>query len=234
MPIKWFAKLKNMKLSTLSGSFHHRVSNMAGQVGSKIMNIPAVGNIPIEFILFFAQAFLVVNAGLFVQVAEIASYRTVIMIYMLLLIGFRVFAGKGIFPPTGFGRGFMWFMIGLLGGTVILTGGGWLTELGTFEMARSAPLVLLLTQSLVVAASEEKIFRDYAPAVIGIVPAQLAFAAFHGFAYGLAVTPILMALFAGFLFYFIARYTSLWSAVGLHTAWNLFSLGALSMLFGGI
>jgi len=223
-----------MQDNPLTSSFHHRVSNMAGGVGSKIMNIPAVGSIPIEFILFFAQAFLVVNAGLFVQAAEVTSYQTVIMIYMLLLVGFRVFAGKGIFPPTSFGRGFMWFMIGLLGGTVILTGGGWLAELGTFETVPGAPLFLLLFQSLVVASSEEKIFRDYAPAVIGIVPAQLSFALFHGFAYGLALTPILMALFAGFLFYFIARYANLWAAVGLHTSWNLFSLGALSLLFGGI
>jgi len=188
----------------------------------KLGKIPSLSKIPFTFVLLTAQAFLLINASMFVKPSEVMSYRFLIMTYMILVIGMKAFVGRGIFKSRGVGRGFLWFTIGLLATSIILTTGGFLANLQYFQLASNAPLVILLTQSLVVAASEEQIFRNYMPAIIGVIPAQVAFMIFHGAAYSLAISSLAIALVAGFVFYFVARFTnSIWTAVGVHTTYNL-------------
>ncbi len=195
---KWFAKLKNIKFSV---------------------------------VILILQGFLLVNAPLIVQSSEVGSYQTLLVTYMILLLGFEAFVDKGAFGDRAVGSGLLWFGIGLLGGSLLFAGGGYVIDvvssLQAFAMARDAPLVLLLTQSIVVAATEEQVFRNYAPAAFGIVPSQIAFGLFHAAAYGLAFSSILIAMVAGFAFYILARSTSIWTAVGVHASFNLYVLGVI-------
>lgn len=187
-------------------------------------------SIKLSIVILILQSFLLVNAPLFVKAGEVESYRFLILTYMALLIGFEAFVGQGVFKTASLGDGLFYFSIGLLGGSLVLTGGEFIGSLQTFEFARSAPVIVLITQAVVVASSEELIFRSYLPAAIGGIPSQFAFAAFHAAAYGLVLQSVFIALVAGFFFYIVAKYTSLWTAVGLHLSWNLWSLGVLSIM----
>jgi len=204
VPWNWFAKLKNLKFS---------------------------------IVIIVLQAFLLVNAPLFIQSADAQGYGFLLITYMVLLVGFEAFVGEGVFKSESIGFGLLWFGVGLVGSSIVFSGGEFLSgiqsNMQAFQFTRSAPVILLITQSVVVASSEEQIFRNYLPQSVGIVPAQIGFAVFHAAAYSLAFGNIIIALAAGFIFYFIAHYTSLWCSVGIHVGWNLYSLGVLSIIIGG-
>jgi len=188
-------------------------------------------NIKFSIVILILQAFLLVNAPLFVKEASVQNYRFLIMTYMALLIGFEAFVEEGAFKDQPIGNGLLWFGIGLVGTTLIFTSGGYISRtvevFQAFTMSKDAPLMLLITQGVVVASVEEKVFRDYLVQALGIIPSQLAFGVFHAAAYGLALQSIAIAVIAGFVFYILAKYTSLWTAVGAHAAFNLYALGVI-------
>jgi membrane protease YdiL (CAAX protease family) len=121
-----------------------------------------------------------------------------------------------------------WFTGGFVGGVVLFTS---ILALPKFfgVMALTGPIYLTLMHTLVVATSEEWIFRGFLPELITPIPAQIAFGVFHFAAYGGDWWAILMAIVAGFVFYLISRYTNIWTAIGIHSAWNVTILGIFTL-----
>lgn len=108
-------------------------------------------------------------------------------------------------------------------------------DLGTTSTA------IILTHVLVVAVSEEALFRHAIPSMLPI-PAYgaqfvsaLIFGAFHWTAYGAVTGALLFAVVAGIVFGVVkeSMENGLVAAIGFHAAWNLWSLGILAVAVGG-
>jgi membrane protease YdiL (CAAX protease family) len=195
----------------------------------KIFGIPSISSLKFPVLLLLLQSFLLVTAPFFIKAQSVRDYQFLVMVYMLMTVGMRVYAGNVLFTGQGIGTNLMWFGIGLFATSLILTGGSGLIDvLQTFQLSRGAPVWIAITQGAVIAASEETIFRGLLPKVLGVIGAQVAFGVFHLAAYGLNLTGIGMAIIAGFVFYFAAKYTnSLGTAIGMHMAYNIWALGVI-------
>ncbi|MFW5904229.1 MAG: type II CAAX prenyl endopeptidase Rce1 family protein [Candidatus Saliniplasma sp.] len=99
----------------------------------------------------------------------------------------------------------------------------------------TSSFALIITHIFVVAANEEILFRAAIPDLLPIEGLQaqavsaVLFGLFHWTAYGAVWCGILFAIFAGFIFgWIVERWeTGLVAAIGVHSAWNLFVLGAV-------
>jgi len=188
-------------------------------------------NIPLTIVIVLADLFLLVNAPMFVESGAVGSYRSLLSIYLILLISFRTFVPQGVFEGGGIGNGVLYFGIGLVGTSLIFTGGDFINILQTFQLERNAPILILATQALVVAFIEEDVFRNRLPAVVGVIPAQIAFSLYHFSAYGGSIMGMILAFVAGLVFYGMDRLTgSLYVSVGSHASYNLFAMSILAMI----
>jgi membrane protease YdiL (CAAX protease family) len=174
--------------------------------------------------LLLAQAFLLINASVIAPPGEAEHIQTTLLVYMVLTTAFFALVPRLPWMKTNLNQAIAWFVGGFVGGVVLLTS---VQALPKFfgAMALTGPVYLTLMHTLVVATSEEWIFRGFLPELITPIPAQIAFGLFHFAAYGGDWWAILTAIVAGFVLYLIARYTSIWMSIGAHAAINTVILG---------
>ena len=190
-----------------------------------LSSIPkAIRKTPFYVWLLLAQAALLVNASVIAPAEEVGRFQTVLLVYMVLTTAFLALTPKQPWMRANLNQAVAWFTGGFVGGVLLLTS---FQALPRFfgALSVSGPVYLTLTHALVVAVSEEWIFRGFLPALITVIPAQIAFGVFHFAAYGGNWWAMLIAIVAGFLFYAIARYTNIWTAIGIHAAYNTVILG---------
>lgn len=186
--------------------------------------------LPFSVWLLLFQTFMLVNITIFFPPETSENARFVILTYMVFtLAGLTVFGKTPPWFAMPTEHALRYFVVGLLGTTLILStigaGAGleFLLPWSTYDPVRQN-LALVFFQAFVVATSEELVFRGILPQFLGWLPAQVVFGLFHFVAYGGDWSGILFATLAGTLFYLIARHTSIYTAMGVHTAWNIFAL----------
>lgn len=184
--------------------------------------------VPFIVWLWIAQLFLLINASAIAPPAEVGTFQTILIIYMLAQLMFFRFAPKVRGLQMNLNQAIPWFVGGLVVTMFVLVGVQGIRGLEVQTYAVSAAVYLIIMHTLVVAVSEELVFRGLLPAIITFVPAQILFGLFHWSAYGGGLWAILIAIIAGFLFYAITRYVNIWAAMGSHAGYNL----AVLQIFG--
>lgn len=190
----------------------------------------SIFRLPFSIWLLILQTFLLINTELFFSPEVAERVRFVILTYMVFTLYGIVFFGRS---PPWLSRpaevALRDFVVGLAVTTLILST---FTTVNSFEFLlpwdTSDPvkqnLALVAFEAFIVAASEETVFRGILPTFVGAVPAQLIFGLFHYVAYGGDWGGILFAAMAGMIFFFIRQKTSIYTSMGVHTAWNIFVL----------
>jgi membrane protease YdiL (CAAX protease family) len=196
-----------------------------GGIGTKILSsLGQLRRVPFFVWLLLAQAFLLVNASAVAPAGEVGRVQSVLLMYMVLTTAFFVLVPKLPWMKATLNQGIAWFVGGFVAGVVLFSA---VREIPRFFgfLEVSGPVYLTTVHLLVVATSEEFIFRGFLPELITPIPAQVAFGLFHFAAYGGDWIAMLVAMVVGFVFYLIARYTNIWTVIGLHAAYNTVVLG---------
>ena len=181
--------------------------------------------VPFIVWLWIAQAFLLVNIDAIAPAGETEHYRMILVVYMILQIAFFKFAPKVPGFQMNLNQALIWFVAGFVVTVFVVAGFRGLGGLEVQTYAVGAPIFLVILHTLIVAVAEEAVFRGFLPLLITPVLAQIAFGVFHYSAYGGDMMSILIAIFAGFLFYFVMRKTNIWTVMGAHAGYNLVMLG---------
>jgi membrane protease YdiL (CAAX protease family) len=193
----------------------------------KLLPFAALRKVPFIVYLWILQAFLLVNAPVIAPAGQVDSFRTILIIYMVLQIAFYTLSPRIPGLQMNLNAAIIWFVGAFVVTTFVLVGiQGLRGTMATQTYAVGASTYLIVMHACVVAVSEEVIFRGSLPLLISPIPAQIAFGLFHWSAYGGDLTSLLIAIFAGFLFYVIMRKTNIWTTMGIHAAYNLVVLGA--------
>lgn len=186
--------------------------------------------LPFSVWLLILQGFLLINTEIFFPPQIADRIRFVILTYVVLtLAGISVFGASPPWFKQPAEVALRYFVTGLVTTTMLLS---LFTNVSVFEFLLpwdttdpvKQNLALVAFEAFIVAASEETVFRGILPYFVGWLPAQLIFGVFHYVAYGGDWSGILFASLAGMLFYQIAARSSIYTAMGVHTAWNIFAL----------
>jgi len=197
------------------------------------MKIPiitkSVFKLPFSVWLLILQTFMLVNTEAFFPGDVAENARFVILTYMVFtLAGLTVFGkipGWFTLPAE---IALRHFVLGLLVTSATLmvffspAALQFIFPYATYDPVRTN-LALVFFQAFVVATSEELVFRGVLPTFLGWLPAQFLFGLFHFVAYGGDWSAILFATAAGILFYAIASSVSIYTAMGGHTAGNIYA-----------
>jgi membrane protease YdiL (CAAX protease family) len=185
--------------------------------------------VPFIVWLWIAQLFLLINAPAISSPADVEKFRTIIITYMIAQLMFMSVLPiiKGI--KFNLNMAIAWFVGGFVVTLLVVTGFQFLKnglQMQTYSV--SAAMYAIVLHAVVVAVSEELVFRGELPAIISVIPAQVLFGLFHYSAYGGNPLSILIAIIAGFVFYGVMKFTNIWTAMGAHAAWNV----AILQIFG--
>ena len=63
--------------------------------------LPPLSAVPMEFVLVCVQAFMFINARIFVAPENVTAFSMQIMSYMVLLVLFRAYVGRPLFAQVG-------------------------------------------------------------------------------------------------------------------------------------
>ena len=193
---------------------------------------PAIGatlhtlrRVPFVVYILILQAWILVNAQAIAPAGQVEQFRTILIVYMLLLVVFVRLAPNIPGINMTLNQASIWFVAGFVATTFIVTGFMGLRGLAVPTYAVGATSYLIILHAGVVGIVEELIFRGALTQLITPIPAAAAFAAFHYAAYGADVMGMLIAFAAALIFYVIMRYTNIWVVAGTHAAYNLGVLG---------
>jgi CAAX amino terminal protease family. len=230
---------------------------MNENVSGAFRTVGYVLNMPVHIFAVLIQLFLF----LYARYAWGPEISDVFFTYMLMLA--FSYALLGVFNPLQFVSlkdGIVQYLAAFVGGLILFVvlgmGKAGSGDFGGFESITG----LILAQTLIVALSEELLFRGALPRAIrkalpyGTVPADkvyflscaisvCAFAIFHGWAYDWSAVSILAALCFGAIMQFIWDSGKLTRSenrvggyplmsVGFHAAWNVVLMSPFTVLLG--
>jgi len=185
--------------------------------------------VPFVIWLLLAQFFVFAGASQIAPLGEAEHLKEIIIFYILFQVALLAYWKKR--PPwmrATLNQSIAWFTGAFVVTVFVLVGigaaRGWL-GFGVPTYAIAAPLYLLVVHGLVVAASEELIFRGMLSQIITPVPGAAGFAIYHTWAYQGNPFSIFIAFIAGMFFYLLMVKTNIWAAVGVHFGWNSYCLG---------
>lgn len=183
-------------------------------------------SIPIVILIF--QLFLYISADK-IYGASAGTAKVILTAYMIMIVSAVAYTGirpdkvKGLFNPLNF---FVFF----IGSAIIFT---ILPALGLFAtFGTSLAIQYGIIQAFVVAYTEETIFRGILPDFFGDLWSSVIFGLFHWAISG-SWWFVIFATSAGLLFAFIRDKFGLYASMGVHSAFNLKTLGLLDKLIRG-
>jgi membrane protease YdiL (CAAX protease family) len=198
--------------------------------------------------LILAQLFIYVSAP---HVFNEMAQDMLLVYFMMVAFSFAVLDLSSPLWKIKLGDGLAQYMVFFVGGLFLFSHlgmGSGSENYGGFGSLST----LIIAQSFVVAMSEELMFRGGLPTVFqksgmtkqsAILVSTVAFAGFHGWAYGWNPTLLLGSFLFGLLmayFWYGGNLTAKDSsgyplvACGLHAAWNVAILGGPFMIMGSI
>ncbi len=191
----------------------------------------ALRRVPFALWLMIALFFMLAGAEQIAPTGEAKHFENVIIFYILFQVALLAYWRKR--PPwmrATLNQGIAWFVGGFVVTVFILVGMGIVRGALGFETATyatTAPIYLMATHAIVVAFSEEAIFRGMLShhTMLTAIPANIGFAIFHVWAYHGNVFSMCIAFVAGILFYIIMRKTNIFAAMGVHGGFNTWALG---------
>lgn len=199
-------------------------------------------NVPFVLFLLIAQFWLLANLQLFVPGDSFDRFQTAMIVYLVMTTAFLAMSRQWQISTISSNpsEGFVKFFGGFLVAWMVLT-------LGKGELALSGGIgPNLIFFLLVVAVSEELIFRGLMPEVLASIYkgngyatspleskaaawifSSAIFAFFHAAVYNGNASSIIFAFLAGLAFSTITSKAGLESSMGVHAAWNLVIGGVL-------
>lgn len=166
--------------------------------------------------------------------------RTQLMIYLVATSYYYATTNrKADIYKTGLFEGFIIFSIAFI---VALMFFSVMPFQPSGQNVATSSFALIFTHVFVVAANEEILFRGAIPDLLPIkgygaqMVSAVLFGLFHWTAYGAVWGSIVFAMVAGAifgLFYELYGKNGLVVAIAAHSAWNLYALGVVGVIFGG-
>jgi membrane protease YdiL (CAAX protease family) len=183
--------------------------------------ITALLRMPFFVWLLIGQAWLLVNASLIAPEGMAERTQTLILVYMVLSLAFIVVTGVRPLKGT-LNQQIVGFVGGMVGTIVLLSAMREIPRIFAVPaISATAATYLIILHAIVIAASEEVIFRAALPKIMTPIPAQVVFGLFHLAAYHLDWMAVLIAMVAGIILYFIADRLGLQWSIGVHAGYNL-------------
>jgi len=193
--------------------------------------IAKLRQLPLTIWMFIALAFMFVNASAFVPQGEMERFRSVMTIYMIMLLLFLPYAKKAVGYQLNLNKAIAYLAGGFVITVFVMTAfRAVIPALAGQTYVVGAPIYFLVLHIFVVAFSEEMIFRGALSTLITPIPAAVAFGVFHVSAYGGSISSIFVAIVAGLVFFVIMKKTNIWAAIGVHAGWNSVMLGIFAMM----
>lgn len=185
--------------------------------------------VPFVIWLLLTQFFVFAGASQIAPIGEAEHLREIIIFYILFQVALMAYWRKRPkWMRATLNQGIAWFTGGFVVTVFILVAigaaRGWM-GFETTTYSTTAPIYLLISHALVVAFSEEAIFRGLLCNIITAIPANVGFAIFHYWAYGGNWFSMAIAFVAGIFFYIIMRKTNIFAAMGVHGGFNTWALG---------
>ena len=174
--------------------------------------------------LFFVYA----GAEQIAPVGQAQHFKDLIVFYILFQVALLAYWKKRpAWMQATLNQRIAWFVGGCVITVIVIVGIGTVRGLGleTTTYSVTAPVYLIVTHALLVAFSEEIIFRGLLSQIITPIPAAVGFGLFHFWAYGGSWVSMSIAMFAGLLFYVIMRKTNIFTVMGIHGGYNCGVLG---------
>ncbi len=174
--------------------------------------------------LFFVYA----GANQIAPAGQAQHFKDIIVFYLLFQVAILAYwKRRSPWMHATLNQGIAWFVGGFVITVFVIVGINAARGLGleTTTYSVTGPLYLIVLHALVVAFSEEIIFRGLLSQIITPIPAAIGFGLFHFWAYGGGWVSILIAMGAGVLFYVIMRKTNIFAVMGIHGGYNTAILG---------
>ncbi len=185
--------------------------------------------VPFAIWLLLGQLFVFAGASQIAPIGEAEHLKEVIIFYILFQVALLAYWRKRpAWMRATLNQGIAQFTAGFVVTVIVMVGVGVVRSnlgFGTFTYSVTAPIYLLILHSLVVAFSEEAIFRGLLSNIITAVPAAGAFALFHFWAYQGNVMTMFIAFLAGLFFYVVMLKFGIWMSMGIHAGYNTTLLG---------
>ena len=189
-----------------------------------------LGKVPFIVYLWIIQLFLLINAPIIAPAGQVDTLRTILIIYIIAELMFLDFLPKVPGARMNLNQAIPWMVGGFIATVVIVTGIGFVYGFSIQTYALNSPIYLIVLHSAVIGVSETFIFQATLPKLITPVPAQILFATFHTSVYGGDIISIVVAFFAGIVFYTITKYTNMFAACGVHAGYNVAVLKLLQVI----
>ena len=189
-----------------------------------------LGKVPFIVWLWILQLFLLINAPLIAPAEQVDTLRTILIIYIIAELMFLDFLPRVPGGRMNFNQSIPWMVGGFIVAVIVVTGVGFVHGLSAQTYALSAPIYLIVLNAIVIGVAETFIFQATLPALITPIPAQILFGVFHASAYQGDIMAVILATFAGFVFYAITKYTNMFAACGVHAGYNVAVLKLLQVI----
>jgi len=194
--------------------------------------------IPLGIFLILAQTFFYINGEAIFKENWNPVWENLILIYIVLTIAFIVFSARQPKPiKTTIPIFVINFVLGFVITWIILLA---LLRIGIIKVTSPALvgafIPTLIFHCLIVAPSEEIIFRGVLFPTVGIIPSSFAFAFFHLAVYSggvlsiAIIIPFVIAFLVGIIYCFITKQYGIGMAIGSHSAWNGVMTGILAKI----
>jgi len=189
-----------------------------------------LGKVPFIVWLWILQLFLLVNAPVIAPPEQVDALRTIMIVYMIAELMFLDFLPRVPGAKMNLNQSIPWMVGGFVVAVVVVTGVGFVQGLSAQTYALSAPIYLIVLNAVTIGVAETFLFQATLPALITPIPAQVFFAVFHVSAYGGDIMAMVLAFFAGLVFYAITKYTNMFVAMGAHSGYNVAVLHLLQVI----
>jgi len=203
----------------------------------------------IPFKAFKLEYVMVALIGMLYLMADLAwpdfamEARSVLLIYIVMfLLTDALLRDKEIKQPGNLGGFLMGFLLTAVVLLAVSLGVPWLRELITYVISPAGVIMLPfgITFALAAAYLEERMFRGSWPAAIGDVGSAILFGVFHiavlitvgGLAF--PIIPVLTLIGLGLFWAKMRSMGGIMMSSGSHFAYNLWAVGILLLVLGGI
>lgn len=193
------------------------------------MQLRLIPKLSLGLFVLLLQLFLFINADAFYG-ASAEAVKDIILVYLLLQVSVIAITGfKPELMKTGIEGVWRFAFIFLVSAFIFLV-----FPPVKFGFTFQSLIGIVIIQCFVVAYTEEMVFRSMLPAIMkSDLWAAGMFGLFHFAVYGASWIGIIIAVIFGLAFAFIRDKFGIFGAVGVHTSFNLKSLGILDALISG-
>jgi len=200
------------------------------------------GKIPFIFVLIVIELYFFINGE--AHFPEWSStYGNLITVYILMTLFFLLWSRRGVDQQIDrpFSQSIIWFVFFFIGTYVLMLFASIFGLFQTTSIPSSLFWPTVIIQVCVVATSEELMFRGVMLDWVGVIWSSVAFAVFHGWAYGMIYYQgqyswgaMAFAFVMGLILAMIAKNKEwgLAATISIHGCYNLFITGAMAG-FGG-